>query len=422
MKVTDFAHSPLPQMALVTQHLPEDHIPDVRETTCRRLLEAGLRDKVGSGKRIAITAGSRGMGGFVDLLAGIADAVREAGGEPFIVPAMGSHGGATPEGQSAILERLGVTEQAVGAPIHATMETMTLGTAENGAGAHLDRNAAEADGIIVLGRVKTHPEYDERIASGLLKMVTIGLGKQAGAQSAHNHGLWDSVLAVPRVVLDSAKILFGVAVVENGYRQPMEIEVVPPSYDAFHEADVRLLNLAREHVATIPFEHLDLLVVDEIGKNISGSGMDLNVIGRWRATGKGPQVPNYHRIVALSLTYPSLGNGLGVGLADFTTRRFMDAYDPAVTYINLLTATEPNSTTYEGPMPLALCSDREAIEVGLYAALPQAAPRLCRIRNTAELGRFWASEALLDEVRQHPRLTIAQPPAPMPFDEQGNLF
>lgn len=362
------------------------------------------------------------MGGIVALVGGIADAVKAAGGVPFVVPAMGSHGGAVAEGQIEILHRLGVTEAAVGAPIRATMETVVLGEAGNGAVVHVDRFAHEADGTIVLGRVKTHPEYDPRIASGLLKMTTIGLGKQSGAQSAHNHTLWDSVLAVPRVTLSRSNVLFGVAVVENGYRQPLIVEVVPPTYEAFHEADTRLLALARAHVATLPFSSLDLLVVDEIGKNITGSGMDLNVIGHWRATGKGPPIPDFRRIVVLSLTHPSLGNGLGIGLADFTTRRFLEAYDPAVSYINLLTATEPDNTTREGPLPLALSSDREAMEVGLYAALPKGPPRVCRIRNTADLSQIQVSEALLDEVKEHPHLTLDGPLAPLPFDAAGNLF
>jgi hypothetical protein len=405
----------------VQQHLLRDHIPDVRRETCERLLAAGLRDRVKAGQRIAITAGSRGMGGFTDLLRGIIDAVRTAGGEPLVIPAMGSHGGATPEGQVEILRRLGVTEEAVGAPICATMETLDLGTVENGAAAHLDRIAAEADGIIVLGRVKTHPESHGELASGLLKMTTIGLGKQKGAQEAHNHGLWESVRAVPRRVLPQAKILCGVAVVENGYRQPVVIEVVPATYEAFLEADIRLLETAKGHLATLPFEHLDVLVVDELGKSISGAGMDPNIVGKWRMAG-GPQVPDFRRIAVLSLTHASLGNGLGSGLADFLTQRFLDEYDPAVTYVNLLTASEPGGNAQEGLLPLALPSDREAIEVALYSALAGPRPRLCRIHNTDALDQFWVSEGLLDEVNQHPRLTVLEPPAPMAFDAAGNLF
>jgi hypothetical protein len=416
-----FPRRPVPPVARVRQHLPTDHLADPRGETRQRLLDAGLGDKVQRGQRIAITAGSRGMCGFVDLLSGVVDAVKAVGGEPFIIPAMGSHGGATPEGQAEILRRLGITEEATGAPVRASMETRSLGTAENGAVAHVDRMAAEADGIIVLARVKTHPESTGVLASGLVKMTAIGLGKQAGAQEAHSHGLWESVRAVPRITLAKAKILFGVAVVENGYRHPLVVEVVPPSYDAFLEADMRLLEIAKAHLAIIPFEQLDVLVVDELGKNISGAGMDPNIVGKWRMSG-GPRVPDFSRIVVLSLTAPSLGNGLGSGLSDFVTQRFVDAHDPGVTYVNLLTASEPGGNSQEGLLPLALPSDREAIEVALYASLAGPKPRLCRIKNTDELDQFWVSEGMLDEVKQNPKLTVVAPPAPLGFNEAGNLF
>lgn len=411
----------LPAMAKVRQKLASDHIIDVQKDVKQKLLDSGLRDKIKPGKRIAVTAGSRGIGGLIELLSGIADAVKSCGGEPFIIPAMGSHGGATAEGQAEILHRLGVTEQSSGAPVRATMETRDLGSAENGAVAHLDRFAAEADGIIVLGRTKTHPESVGELASGLLKMCTIGLGKQIGAHEAHSHGLWDSIRAVPKVQLAKSKILFGVAVVENGYRQPCAIEVVPPSYDAFLEADMRLLKLAKEHFAAIPFDELDLLIVDELGKTISGGGMDPNIIGLWRNS-DAPHQPNYKRIVVLSLTYGSLGNGLGIGMADFTTRRFVESYDPAVSYVNLLTASEPRGNTREGPLPLALDSDREAVEVGLFSSLAGAAPRVCRIKNTALLDQLWASEALLEEIKANPKLEILQPPSPIEFNSAENLF
>lgn len=412
---------PAPPLARVVQKLPADHVGDVRTETRERLLAAGLRAQVRPGARIAITAGSRGMGGFIELLQGIVDAVRAAGGTPFVIPAMGSHGGATVVGQVEILRRLGVHESSVAAELYATMDTLPLGAAENGAMAHLDRYAAAADGIIVLGRVKTHPEGGEDFASGLLKMCTIGLGKQRGAQEAHRHVLWKSVRAVPQVQLARAKVLYGVAVVENGYRQPAVIEVVPARYDAFLEADVRLLKTARRHLAQIPFPRLDLLIVDELGKNVSGAGMDPNVIGPSRSSG-GPPIPDFRRIVVLSLTPPSLGNGLGVGMADFTTQRFVRAYDPTVTYINLLTATEPGGNTREGALPLALPSDKEAIEVALFSALAGDAPRVCRIKNTGELAELWVSPALLDEVARNSALSLAAPPAPIAFDAHDNLL
>jgi len=335
---------------------------------------------------------------------------------------MGSHGGAVADGQCEILKRLGVTPKGVPAPICATMETIALGTSKTGAIAHMDALAAKADGIIVLGRVIQHPEKSPGVSSGLLKMVTVGLGKQIGAQEAHSHGLWSSVEAVPKLSLGQGKGLFGVAVVENAFHQPVVIEVLPGTYNAFKEADLGLLKIANEHASRIPFKQLDVLVVDELGKTVAGTGMDLNVIGNWRLEG-GKHEPDFRRIVALSLTHASLGNGLGIGLADFTTERFVKEYDPRVTWVNLTPATEPDSTNpREGTLPLALPSDRAAIGVALYSALAGPKPRGCRIKNTGELHEFWVSEALLEETRQNSNLTIEQKAKPLKFDGEDNLF
>ena len=417
-----YPHRSIPPCARIRRQFATEHIANSRTEVRERLLSAGLRAKVFPGARIAITAGSRGIGGFVDLVAGIADAIKAVGGKPFIIPAMGSHGGAVAAGQEEILRLLGLTEASAGAPISATMETVDLGKSDSGAVAHADKLGAAADGIIVLGRVKTHPESAEGLASGLLKMVTVGLGKQSGAQQAHSHGLWDSVRAVPKLTLAKTKILFGVAVVENTYHQPLVIEVVPAVYDAFVDADERLLKISQKHVAKLPFDSLDVLVVDEIGKTVSGSGMDTNVIGNWRIKG-GKREPDFYRIVALSLTKPSLGNGLGIGLADFTTDRFVRDFDPAHTFVNLLTATEHDVVNpREGTLPLALACDREAIEVALYSALPNESPRLCRIKNTARLDEFWVSEALLAEALKVPGTSLMEPVHAMEFDAAGNLF
>ena len=412
----------VPLLGHVTQQLPSDHIADPRAETYERLVQSGLLEHLNKGDKIAITAGSRGIRASADLLTGIVDAVRHFGGDPFIIPAMGSHGGATADGQVEILKRLGITEETIRAPVRATMNTQTLGAAATGAVAHLDEIAAQADGIIVLARIKTHPENASGVASGLLKMVTVGLGKQSGAQQAHTNGLWESVKAVPKLTLAQAKILAGVAVVENAFQQPVHIEIVPPRYEQFEEADTRLLDVAKPHVAKIPFSTIDLLVVDQLGKNISGTGMDLNVIGDWRLKG-GARKPDYKRIVVLSLTPESLGNGLGIGLADFTTERFLNEYDPHVTYVNLLTATEPGViNTREGPPPLALASDREAIEVGLFSSLAPEQPRVCRIRNTASLEEMWVSAPLLQEAERNSQLTVDGPLSPVEFDDAGNLF
>jgi len=412
-----------PPMVRVRQNLSTEHIRDVRDDLRQKLIGSGSLDTISSGQKIAITAGSRGMGGFTDLLGGIIDAVKQKGGEPFIVPAMGSHGGAVEAGQVEILHRLGVNESELGAEIRATMKTHALGTVSTGAIAHLDDIVASSDGVIVLGRTKTHPENREGIASGLLKMVTVGLGKQAGAQEAHTHGLWDSVRMVPKLTMSKANIVCGVAVVENAYRQPVEIEVVPPHYEAFKDSDERLLKVAQPHVADLPFKQLDLLIVDESGKDISGTGMDLNVIGNWRMNG-GDRIPDFRRIVVLSLTHGSLGNGLGIGLADFTTQRFVDEFDWGTTYVNLFTATEPDAmNSREGQLPIALPSDRDAIETALFSSLASADhPRVCRIKNTASLGEFWASEALVSEIGNNDKFNISGSPELLPYNSKGDLF
>jgi len=418
-----FPGVPGPSLARVRQALSDEHIDDVRGEVCRKLVASGLIDNLDAGAKIAITAGSRGMGGFVELLGGIVDAVKQKGGEPFIIPAMGSHGGAVEDGQIEILHRLGVNESELGTEIRATMKTHALGTAKTGAIAHLDDIAAAADGIIVLGRTKTHPENREGIASGLLKMVTVGLGKQAGAQEAHTHGLWESVRAVPELTMAKAKILCGVAVVENAYHQPVEIEVVPPQFTAFKESDERLLKVAQPHVADLPFKELDLLIVDELGKDISGTGMDLNVIGNWRMNG-GPREPDFRRIVVLSLTHGSLGNGLGIGLADFTTQRFVEEFDWNTTYVNLFTATEPAAmNSREGQLPLALMSDREAIEAALFSSLASPEnPRVCRIKNTSHLDEFWVSPALAGELEGNGKFSVETEAIPLRYNPEGNLF
>jgi hypothetical protein len=417
-----FPRLPLPPLGRVVQRLSAEQVADPRGETRARLAGSGLLAGLHRGDEVAISAGSRGMGGEALLLAGVADAVRDAGAEPFLVPAMGSHGGAVASGQCEILRRLGVSPETVPAPVRAGMETVPLGVAKNGAVAHLDRHAHDAAGIVVLGRVSGHPESNAGLASGLLKMLVAGLGKQRGAEQAHSHGLWESVREVPRVTLGRSRVLCGVAVVENAFRRPAAIEVVPPRYEAFLDADLRLVEVARRHAARIPFDALDLLIVDRLGKDVSGTGMDLQVIGSWRLGG-GPRKPDYARIAVLSLTPGSLGNGLGVGLADTTTRRFADAFDPAVTWVNLLTAAEPGvPNTREGKLPLVLPDDRSALEVALRSAVPGAQPRVCRIRDTASLAELECSEALLDEVRAQPSLSIEAPPEPLAYDAAGNLF
>lgn len=270
-----------------------------------------------------------------------------------------------------------------------------------------------------MGRCKTHPILHEGNGSGLLKMTTIGLGKQAGAQEAHSHGVVESVQQVPKVALPKGNVILGLNMVENGYRQPYHIEVVEPG--GFWNSDHRCLELARAFVARIPFAALDVLVVSFIGKDISGAGMDPNVTGFWRAEGTGERVPDFKRIVALDLTEATRGNALGVGQADFTTTRLAKKIDHHATTINMLTAASRSGRLIEAAVPMTLAQDRETIEVALRAAVPEGAPRVCWIKNTDELGELWVSEALLPEVNGNPQLDALTQPAPWPFDPAGNL-
>ncbi len=271
----------LPRVARIRQLLPRDSLNDIEGTVRSGLQALHLGPRIGKGKRVGITAGSRGMGGLQAVMGAIIAEIKAEGGQPFIIPAMGSHGGATPEGQAAILACFGLTEKNMGVPIEASLETIVVGQGRNGYQAHYARSAHEADAVIVLGRTQVHPnlkagENSDGVASGLLKMVMIGLGKQAGAQSAHHHGLAESILEMPEF-LPHTNIVAGIAVVENAFREPCRIEVVPPA--EFKAADQRLLKVAQTYVGQIPFQDLDVLVCDQMGKTVAGSGLDPNVIG-----------------------------------------------------------------------------------------------------------------------------------------------
>jgi hypothetical protein len=410
-------------MAKVRQLFPRDKVADFEGAVRAGLLTAGLAGRFTGGARIGITVGSRGAGGTLEAVKAIVAEVKAEGGQPFIIPAMGSHGGATPEGQRHILACFGVTEESVGAPIDARMETVVRATGTNGYAAHYALAAQEADGVIVLGRATVHPnlkagEQSAGVASGLLKMVMIGLGKQAGAQSAHHHGLAASILQVPELLLKGSNIIAGVSIVENAYREPYHVEVVSP--DEFMVSDQRQLKLAQSLLGQVPFDELDVLVCDQMGKDVAGSGLDPNVIGFWRFEG-GAHVPNYRRIVSLDLTEASGGNATGVGLNDFVTRRLADKMDAHVTWMNMLTAANRDGSTVEGYIPMVARTDREAVELALMSIMPCPAPRVCHIHDTSRLDELMVSEALLPLARQFPNLEVLSDLQPPPFDADGRL-
>jgi len=413
----------LPRMAKIRQLLPHDRLDDVEGAVRTGLRQLNLGSRIQRGHRVGITAGSRGAGGMVDALRGIIAEVRAEGGEPFIIPAMGSHGGATPEGQIKILSYFGVTEESLGVPIDARMETVVLGKGSNGYEAHYAVAANEADAVIVLERTTVHPnlkagEKSDGVASGLLKMTMIGLGKQHGAQSAHHHGLADSILQVPNLQLKHGNIIAGVSIVENAHREPYHIEVVPT--EDFKASDQRQLKLAQSLLGQIPFDELDVLISDQMGKDVAGSGLDPNIIGFWRFEG-GPHVPNYRRIVSLDLTEASGGNAIGIGLNDVVTRRLVEKMSQHVTYVNLLTAANKEGSTIEGYIPVIAETDREALELALGSIQPSDAPRVCHIHDTSRLEEMMVSEALLPLAKQLPNIEVLTELQPPPFDKEGRL-
>jgi hypothetical protein len=412
--VTDYPTLPLPRFFPLRQSLPSDRLQDVAAAVRAELQRIGLASRLQPGASVAITAGSRGIADIPLVIRTVADVVRGAGAEPFVVPAMGSHGGATVEGQRHVLAEYGITEQSVGAPIRATMETVELGRLPDGTTVYFDAHAARADATIVVNRVKAHTAFRGDIESGLCKMTCIGLGKAVGAEQVHAHGLRETIPAAASLSLDKANIVAGLALVENAAHALAVVRATPP--DGFLNTDRELLEVANSYLPRVPFDHLHLLVVGWLGKNLSGSGMDYNVVGMWRRIG-GEHVPNFERIAVLDLTEESDGNGLGVGIADFTTRRLYDKLDLSKMYLNGLTSSALEAIK----IPIVLESDRQALQVALHTVGRGTDARVAIVRSTLELDQLWVSEALAEEVAADERLEVVGPTAELEFDHDGRL-
>lgn len=412
----------IPRFALIEQTLPNKLLENIPQEVCTELAKHKISEKVKPGMRIAITAGSRGINNLPLILRTLAKQIRQCGGEPFLVPAMGSHGGATAEGQVEVLEGLGITEETVGAPIMATMDVVQLGETARGIPVYLDAHAAKADGIIVVARVKPHTDFRANIESGLHKMITIGLGKHKQALEIHRHGMKGVKVHMPEVaqcVLEKAPILLGLAILENGYDQTAKIVALEPGKFATEEP--KLLDEARTLMPRLPFDEADILLVGEIGKNFSGTGLDTNVIGRMRIYGE-PEFdrPRIQYIVAHDLSAASHGNATGIGLADFTTRKLMDKSIYKLLLENVLTGTN----IYRGNIPLILSNDRAAIEAAqrcLWLEEPVQA-RIAFILNTAEVFRLLVSESLLSVVSEQEGVKVLSGLNELEFDVEGNII
>src|SRR5919108_2767473 len=408
-----------PRMLGVRKSFPRPLVRDIPGTVAARLAAAAL--PIRRGDTVAVGAGSRGIANIAPIVRAAVTYLRDLGAHPFVFPAMGSHGGGTAEGQLSVLEHYGITEATMGCPVRATMDVTQVGEAL-GLPVWLDRHAAEADWIGLVNRIKPHTDFKGSIESGLFKMMTIGLGKWKGAVQYHranvSHGYETVITAVGREMLAKARIGFGVGIVENGYDETALIEAFRP--EDLEAGERRLLKSAREWMARLPFSPIDVLIVEEMGKNISGSGMDTNVIGRPSNPHEPfPADPKILWIVALDLTEDSYGNAVGIGNADFTTRRLVDKIDMKPTLINAITACAPNGAK----IPPTYDTDREAVETALscIGLTPPERARVIRIKNTLMLGEIEVSEAFAAELAKRPDLTPLGDPAPLPFDAAGRL-
>lgn len=413
----------LPSIFRVRQHFDAPRVDDVSATVRAQLEGLKLAETIRPGQSVAVTVGSRGVANIDRITKATVEFLKGLGSEPFLVPAMGSHGGGTAEGQRKVIESYGVTEEFCGCPIRASMETVVVCQTAEGFDVHFDRHAFEADHVVVVNRVKPHTGFVGDIESGLMKMMLIGLGKHEGAKVYHraiqDYSFGQIVRSVAGRVLESCRIAAGVAVVENGYDETACIEAVLPGQ--FEVREKELLVLAKKMMPRLPFDQVHLLVIDQIGKNISGSGMDTNVVGRkyndHRAARN--EYPKVKRIMVRDLTDSTHGNGTGMGIAEFCTRRALDKVDIETTRINCLTGSHPTAAM----MPLDYPTDRAAIEAALPTiglTDPQHAKMLW-IRNTLELREVECSAAYLDEARDRDDLEVLSEPRHLPLDDAGNL-
>jgi hypothetical protein len=411
----------LPRMVEVAQKLYAKRVKDIGKAVDEAWRAGGLSRKVPRGGRVAITAGSRGIDNIGAITRAIVERVKAAGAKPFVLPAMGSHGGATPAGQTQVLASLGITPQSVVAPIRASMAAAKIGTTPSGLPVYAAREALKASGLIVVNRIKQHTDFTGDYESGLVKMLAIGVGKREGAAAMHTGqcaSLREDVPAAAALMIKRLPVLGGIAILENGYHQTAEIVGIPSAEILTREKE--LLRRARRNAPRLPFEEVDLLIVDWIGKDISGVGFDTHVLAR-RMVWNEPEFrgPRISVVAALDVTSGSRGNGLGLGLADLVTQRLADKMDWNVVRTNVLHTGFLN----RAKLPLVMSNDREVLRAAFLAmGAPDAKKaRIVRIADTLDVGRLWISEGLLTEARKNPRISVLGKPTRLEFDEDGEL-
>lgn len=414
---------PIPQMFHAAQRFPNAHIEreDIEKAVFDEIARSGMAERIKPGMRIAITAGSRGIRNVDEITRSVVACVKHCGATPFIVPAMGSHGGATAEGQKDMLAGFGITEEKMGCEIRSSMETVLLGYSELGKPVYMDRNAYESDGVILSCRLKPHNAFRGPIESGPCKMMTVGLGKQKGAEQVHSDGMDIIAKNIPtmaKVTLGTGKILFAIPCLENAYDQTMMFEAIPA--EKILEREPELLKIAFANMPSILVGAGDVLIVDNVGKNFSGTGVDPNITGTFSTPYASGGV-SIQRTCFLNLTPQSHGNALGVGLASAITKRIFDEIDADVMYTNCITSTVIRSAM----TPCVMSTDKEAVQFCIRTCnrIDVQNPRVIRIQNSLHIGQVMLSEAYYADVLagKYAGLTALDAPAAMAFDEQGTL-
>jgi len=411
----------LPRMVRVRQKFESVEVDDVAGEVIEQFKDPALRAKIKPGMKIAVGCGSRGIANVAECARTVIDQLKALGAEPFIFPAMGSHGSASAEGQVKVLDSLGINEKSMGCPIKSSMDVVELGKLDNGMPVYFDRHAAEADAVALVCRVKAHTNFRAPIESGIVKMLVIGMGKIRGASTVHWYGFdafIDVLPATAQHVMQKINFLFGVAMVENAEDRTALVEVVPG--DRVLEREPELLSLSRQWMPRLQFDDIDVVIVDRMGKNITGAGMDPNIMGRNARGTKWDAVPRIKKIAVLGLTPETDGNATGVGMADVITMRLFRQFDPAKTYANVIAATLLDGAA----IPMIMNTDREAVQLAAKT-IPQTRPEeatFVHIPNTLEIVEIDVSENLLPYIKANPdRFEIIGEPRPLDFDAEGNL-
>ena len=409
----------LPQIMKVSQTFDNTKLDDVEGDLNQKLIDKNIKDKIKQGMKIAITGGSRGISFYKELMKTIVSFVKKCGATPFIVPSMGSHGGGTSEGQENMLKKLGITKESVGCEIISSMDVVEVGRTSKDLPVYIDKNAANADGIILLNRVKLHTSFRGKYESGLIKMMAIGLAKRKGADMTHflrYENMAENLVEVGKIALNNLNIICGVASIENGYNEVADVFVL--NKDEILQEEPKILEKSKRLMPRIYLDDIDVLIVNEIGKNISGTGVDTNIVGRFH-TNAASGGPNTVKLGFLDISEKSGGNGNGMGLADFVSKKFFRKIDFESTYINAITSTEPNSVK----LPLVLDNDKYVFQgcVKLCGVKNIQDIKLVIINNTKELDEIYMSKSAFENTVDKSKVKKESELFDIPFDEEGNL-